>query len=104
MTAAQFRRLALDLPDTTESSHMSHPDFRVRGKIFATLGPQEAWGMVRLTAKQQAEFVKQHPKAFEPLNGAWGRRGCTKVLLKSASKTAVAPALIAAWTNIAPQR
>ncbi|HEY2415246.1 MAG TPA: MmcQ/YjbR family DNA-binding protein [Pirellulaceae bacterium] len=104
MTPAQFRRLALNLPDATESSHMSHPDFRVGGKIFATLGPQEAWGMVKLTPKQQADFVKKHPKAFEPFNGAWGRDGCTKVLLKTATKAALAPALVAAWTNIAPQR
>lgn len=104
MTAAQFRVLALNLPEATESSHMNHPDFRVGGKIFATLGPKEAWGMVKLTPKQQAEFMKTHPRAFEPINGAWGRQGATKVMLKSATKAAVAPALVAAWTNIAPKR
>jgi hypothetical protein len=104
MTPAQFRRLALNLPEATESSHMKHPDFRVAGKIFATLGPQEAWGMVKLTPQQQTEFIKKHPQAFEPINGAWGRNGCTKILLKTATKAAVAPALVAAWTNIAPQR
>jgi len=104
MTAAQFRRLALNLPDVIESSHMNHPDFRVAGKIFATLGPQEAWGMVKLTPKQQTEFIKKHPKAFEPVNGAWGRQGATKVLLQTATKAAVAPALVVAWTNIAPDR
>jgi len=103
MTANQFRRLALNLPDATESSHMNHPDFRVAGKIFATLGPKEAWGMVKLTPKQQAVFIKKHPNAFEPINGAWGRNGSTKVLLKTATKAAVTPALVAAWTNIAPQ-
>jgi hypothetical protein len=103
MTPAQFRRLALNLPDAIESSHMNHPDFRVAGKIFATLGPQEAWGMVKLTPQQQAVFIKHHPKTFEPINGAWGRRGATKVLLKTATKAAVAPALVAAWTNIAPE-
>jgi len=104
MTPTQFRRLALNLPETTESSHMNHPDFRVAGKIFATLGLQEAWGMVKLTPAQQAEFIKKHPRAFEACNGAWGRKGCTKVLLKTATKATVSPALIAAWTNIAPQR
>jgi len=104
MTPGQFRRLALNLPDATESSHMNHPDFRVGGKIFATLGPQEGWGMVKLTPRQQAEFVRKHPKAFQPINGAWGSRGATKVLLKTATNSAVAPALVAAWTNVAPQR
>ena len=104
MTPTQFRRLALNLPEAIESSHMNHPDFRVGGKIFATLGPKEDWGMVKLTPKQQAELVKKHPQAFEPLNGTWGRKGCTKVLLKTATKAAVTPAIVAAWTNIAPQR
>jgi hypothetical protein len=103
LTAAQFRRLALNLPSATESSHMNHPDFRVAGKIFATLGPQETWGMVKLTPQQQTEFIQNHPQAFEPISGAWGRRGATKVLLKTATKAAVAPALVAAWTNIAPE-
>jgi hypothetical protein len=104
MTPAQFRFLALNLPEVAESSHMNHPDFRVGGKIFATLGPDETWGMVKLTPKQQIEFVKKHPKAFEPMSGAWGRNGCTRVLLKTATKAAVAPALVSAWTNISPQR
>src|SRR6476620_6771944 len=104
MTPAQFRRLALVLPEAIESSHMNHPDFRVGGKIFATLGPQEAWGMVKLTPHQQAEFIRKYPKAFEPVSGAWGQRGATKVLLKTATKTAVAPALVAAWRNTDPPR
>jgi len=104
MTGNQFRRLALNLPEATESSHMNHPDFRVGGKIFATLGPKEAWGMVKLTPRQQAEFIKEHPQSFEPVSGGWGQRGATKVLLKTATKSAVAPALIAAWQNIAPTR
>ena len=103
MTPNQFRRLALNLPETIESAHMGHPDFRVAGKIFATLGPGEAWGMVKLTPQQQKEFVLAHPKIFEPINGAWGRRGCTKVILKAATKTALTPALVAAWRNTAPE-
>jgi hypothetical protein len=104
MTADAFRRLALNLPESVESSHMGHPDFRVGGKIFATLGPGEVWGMLKLTPKQQTELVSKHPKAFEPFNGAWGRRGCTKVLLKSATKAAVMSALVAAWANTAPKK
>ena len=102
MTPNQFRRLALNLPATIESAHMGHPDFRVARKIFATLGPGEAWGMVKLTPQQQKEFVLAHPKVFEPINGAWGRRGATKVILKAATKAILTPALIAAWRNTAP--
>jgi hypothetical protein len=54
MTTADFRRLALALPETAEHAHMDHPDFRVRGKIFATLGyPAQGWGRVKLTPEQQ---------------------------------------------------
>jgi hypothetical protein len=102
MTPNQFRRLALNFPETIESAHMGHPDFRVAGKIFATLGPDESWAMLKLTPQQQKESLRAHPKVFEPFNGAWGRRGCTKVLLNAATKPILTPALIAAWRNTAP--
>jgi YjbR len=75
MTAAQFRRLALSLPQAEERSHMSHPDFRIAGgKIFATLGsPDKAWGMVKLAPEQQHEFMQAEPEVFKPAPGAWGR-------------------------------
>jgi hypothetical protein len=104
MTADAFRHLALDLPEAIEASHMGHPDFRVGGKIFATLRPDGRWGMVKLTPEQQAEFIRAKPKVFEPFNGAWGRRGATKVVLRAATKAAVLPALLAAWQNTAPRR
>jgi hypothetical protein len=104
MTADEFRSLALSLPEATEASHMNHPDFRVRGKIFATLGPEEAWGMVKLTPEQQGVFVRTEPKVFEPLKGAWGRQGCTYVQLEAATEPSVRQALIAAWRNTAPKK
>jgi hypothetical protein len=104
MTATDFRNLALSLPETEEQAHMSHPDFRVCGKIFATLGPNEEWGMVKLTPELQASLVAAHPKMFKPVNGAWGRRGCTYVSLDEADAKIVQPAVIAAWRHIAPKR
>ena len=74
MTADEFRSLALSFPEAVESAHMDHPDFRVRGKIFATLGPGEKWGMVKLTPEQQQEFMKADLDVFDPSSGAWGRR------------------------------
>ena len=104
MTANDFRRLALSLPEAAEDEHMGHPDFRVRRKIFATLGPEEAWGMVKLTPQQQAAFIVAEPDVFQPVKGAWGRQGCTYVKLEAAEEPSVRQALIAAWRNTAPKR
>jgi hypothetical protein len=104
MTVHEFRSLALSLPEAAEDSHMGHPDFRVRGKIFATLGPDEDWGMVKLTADQQGSFVRIEPEVFQPFKGEWGRRGCTKICLAAAQELTVRQALIAAWRNTAPKR
>jgi hypothetical protein len=104
MTADEFRSLALSFPEATEQAHMGHPDFRVRGKIFATLGPDEEWGMVKLPVDQQASFVAADPEVFQPASGAWGRQGSTIVRLCAAKEEAVRQALIAAWRRTAPKR
>lgn len=84
---------------------MAHPDFRVAGKIFATLGyPRSGWAMVSLTPDQQELFVRTHPKAFVPVKGKWGEQGATNVVLRHASKAAVREALVIAWRNKAPAR
>jgi hypothetical protein len=83
---------------------MGHPDFRVRGKIFATIWPNAGWGMVKLTLEQQEMFVQAETAVFVPVKGAWGRRGCTNVRLKAARKAAVRLALATAWRNAAPKR
>jgi hypothetical protein len=105
VTAKDFRRLALSLPETEERAHMNHPDFRVAGKIFATLGyPDKSHGMVKLSPEQQHYFSKDFPAAFVPVKGAWGRRGATSVNLKAASKESLRQALEAAWRNTAPKK
>jgi hypothetical protein len=104
MTAAQFRRLALRLPEAVEAEHMGHPDFRVGGKIFATLGPDEDWGMVKLTPPEQAALIASEPDVFHPASGAWGRSGSTIVQLRQAKAATVEQALLAAWCNTAPKR
>ena len=101
MTPEKFRNLALSLPGATESAHMNHPDFRVRGKVFASLGfPDGAWGMVKLTPEQQRSFVEQAPKIFKPCNGAWGVRGCTNVQLETAKMQDVKAAVRTAFQNV----
>jgi hypothetical protein len=104
MTAAEFRRLALSLPDVEEREHMTHPDFRVGGKIFATLGyPDDRYGTIMVSSIDQELLLRDHPKAFKPAAGAWGRSGSTSVLLRLAPRRAVKIALEAAWNRRAPK-
>src|ERR1700687_2768260 len=105
MTAREFRQIALSLPDTEERAHMNHPDFRVGGKIFATLGyPDRTRGMVKLSPEDQHYFSKDYPDVFIPGKGTWGRRGATSVYLKAAKKDVLRRAIKAAWRNTAPRR
>lgn len=98
MTAAQFRKLALSYPATEEASHVSHPDFRVQGKIFATLGyPDDRHGALMLPPEKQKELVRDFPESFLPAPGAWGRRGNTIVLLVQAEAKVVGEAMTLAW-------
>ena len=105
MTEADFRRLALALPEAIESAHMGHPDFRVGGKIFATLrSPERGWGMVKLTRDEQDIYVRTEPDVFMPAKGAWGRGGATHVRLGAAKTASVRGAMERAWRNVAPKR
>ena len=104
MTPDEFRSLALNFPEASEDAHMGHPDFRVRGMIFATLGPNGDWGMVKLTVEQQGAFIRAEPDVFHPASGAWGRRGATIVRLQDVDELTVQKALNAAWRNTAPKR
>ena len=98
MTIDDFRVLALALPRVTESAHMGHPDFRVNGKIFATLNyPDEHWGMVKLPPAEQHKFAQIQPDVFVPVKGAWGRQGATNVRLEAAEMPALEQALYLAW-------
>lgn len=83
MTDTQFRKLALSFPGAAESEHMNHPDFRINGKIFASLGyPEKGWAMVKLTPGQQRAFIKRLPaRVFVPCAGMWGKRGATSLCL-----------------------
>ena len=104
MTADEFRKMALGFAGAQESAHMSHPDFRVGGKIFATLGyPGDDLGMVKLTPEQQKSFMQTEPEMFFPAKGAWGLRGATHVRLTRAKKGILHKALAAAWANVKPK-
>jgi hypothetical protein len=97
-TVADFRRIALSLPGAEESSHMGSADFRVDGRIFATLASQKlGYGNLKLTLEQQQEFVREAPDIFVPIAGGWGRMGMTHIVLVNANEDVLAGALRAAW-------
>jgi len=105
MTPAHFRELALSFPEAFQSAHMSHPDFRVGGKIFATLGyPDEEHGMVVLPAEEQKRLIELHPKIFAAAKGAWGKQGSTTVRLAGVDRGILRPVLEIAWQNKAPKK
>jgi hypothetical protein len=98
MTTDDFRRLALSLPAAVESSHMGAPDFRVGGRIFATLASQHlGYGNLMLDPEQQAAFVAELPDVFLPVHGGWGRMGVTHIHLARVTEDVLLGALQAAY-------
>ena len=100
MTPDRFRRIALGLKDVTEGAHHGHADFRVGGRVFASLGyPDAKCGMVSLTVEQQRACIAEHPDAFSPVTGKWGEQGATTVRLNAVEEEALGEALTLAWQN-----
>jgi hypothetical protein len=98
MKIADFRRIALSLPGAEESSHMGQPDFRIGGRIFATLASaKQGYGNLMLTMEQQQAFVEEAPDVFQPIAGGWGRMGMTHIRLEAAQEDVLAGALHTAW-------
>jgi len=98
MNVDDFRRIALSFEGAEESSHMGNPDFRVGGRIFATLSSaDQGYGNLMLTLEQQEAFVEELPKVFVPIAGGWGRMGMTHVRLAAANEDVLAGALRTAW-------
>ncbi len=98
MNGDDFRRIALSLEGAEEGSHMGKADFRVAGRIFATLAAaDQGYGNLMLTPEQQAAFVEELPEVFVPIAGGWGRMGMTHIRLATASEDVLAGALRTAW-------
>lgn len=104
MTPDEFREIALGFAEAEERSHLNHPDFRVGGKIFATLSPDLTQGMAKLTPSEQQKFLRIDPASFKPASGAWGTGGATMITLATADESDVRSALAAAWRNVAPKK
>ena len=104
-TADDFRRIALSFPEAEEGAHMGHPDFRVGGRVFASLGkPDAGHGMVSLLPEQQADFMTLGPDVFRPAAGTWGAGGSTLVRLETVSEDLLETALAAAWARRAGKK
>lgn len=104
LTARDVRRIAVGMKDAVEGAHMGHPDFRVNGRVFASLHDDDQFAMVKLTPEQQASFIGEHPGTFSPEAGAWGLQGCTRVRLASVEEETLGEALTLAWQNTAAKR
>lgn len=102
MLPEDVRAIALLLPEVVEGAHMHKPDFRVGGRIFATLWTDEDRVVVRLTPDLQAMMVEAEPEIFEPVPGGWGARGWTNVELTEIDEETLRSALLAAWRCVAP--
>jgi YjbR len=100
MKAADFRRIALSFEGAEEGSHMGAADFRVGGRIFATLASEaQGYGNLMLKPDQQEEFVRELPEVFLPVHGGWGRMGATHIRLAKANEDVLTGALRVAWMN-----
>jgi len=104
MTPEDFRRLALSLPEAVEHSHMGTPDFRLRGKIFASLSESRSMATLKLQRGQQEMVCAAEPALFSPVAGYWGASGWTDLRLGAADEAALRSALRMAWRNVAPKR
>jgi hypothetical protein len=98
MTPSDFRRIALSLEGAEEGSHMGAADFRVGGRIFATLASvKDGYGNLMITPELQAEFIAERPDLYLPVHGGWGRNGVTHIRLALADEGTLHGALLTAW-------
>ena len=102
MLPEDVRALALMLPEAIPGAHKGNPDFRVGGRVFATLWTEEDRLVLRLSPEDQERLVEAEPDLFSAIDGAWGRRGWTNLDLDSCAEETLRDALLAAWRATAP--
>lgn len=104
LTQDEYRGLALSMPEAAEGSHFENADFRVRGKIFATLRASDGRAVLKLEPDQQSLLMEANPGLFEPVPGSWGMKGWTVLKLDCAEADIARHAMTLAWRNVAPKR
>jgi predicted DNA-binding protein (MmcQ/YjbR family) len=103
LTQAQFAAMALGFPGAARAGHFDVTDFRVRGKIFATLREKDGRAVLKLAPDQQALLLETSGGQFAPVAGSWGLKGWTQVMLGEADEEAVRHAMAMAWRSVAPK-
>jgi hypothetical protein len=103
VTPDQFRAIALSFPEASEGSHFDNADFRVRGRIFATLRAADGRAVLKFTPDEQQLFTATSPGLFEPVKGGWGLKGWTQLMLERADPATVRHTMAAAWRSVAPK-
>lgn len=103
LTQECFRELALGFPEAAQGSHFDVTDFRVRGKIFATLRPKDGRAVVKLSPDEQRLLMETAAGLFEPIPGSWGQKGWTRVILEKADEETVRHAMAMGWRSVAPK-
>jgi len=104
MTADEFRALAAGFPEVVAGSHFDTEDFRVGGRIFATLRNADGRAVLKLSRDEQQLLMATQPGRFEPVAGAWGQKGWTRVVIEAADPAAVRHAMAMAYRSVAPKR
>lgn len=104
MRQEEFRAMALSFPEAVEASHFETADFRVRNRIFATLRAADGRAVLKLSPDEQQLLMATSPGLFEPVNGSWGQKGWTRVVLGRADPDTVRHAMRLAWRSVAPRR
>ncbi len=104
VTAAQFEKLALSMPEAEARAHFEQPDFRVRNKIFVGMDREMKHGTLKLTPEAQEVLLRARPDAYEPAPGAWGRKGWTRVVLSKVTIAELRPLVEGAWRSVAPKK
>jgi len=103
MKMADVRRLALSLPEVTEEPHFHLSSFRVKGKIFTTVLPEETHLNVFVDGAELEVLPAAQPKAYEKLY--WGKRVAgLRVTLAAAKPDDVKGLIRTAWRRKAPKK
>jgi hypothetical protein len=99
---ATVRKHALSLPEATEEPHFDYTSFRVRGKIFVTVPPEEDRIHVFVSEEHREHFLAMRPEYLAPL--PWGKKIVgLRVTLAKAEATVVKQLVTFAWQNKAPK-
>jgi hypothetical protein len=103
MKLSTLRKYALSLPETTEAPHFEYASFRVQGKIFVTVPPDEAFVHVFAPESSREPALAVHSDFIEKL--LWGGKVVgVRITLASATPAVVNDLVLAAWRHKAPKR